>query len=149
MPEQEKRVKVRHQNNGKCPKCAQIFDKYPGVNSDLRSWFENVQDSHPTAHISCAGRGKADQEAVFAEGKSKARWGQSAHNWNCAIDIFHMKMNHDGSVVALYDRPWYIEIIEPNLEPFLKWYGTPGSSFYELPHVEIADWRNGNARLVE
>ena len=139
---------VKHVNNGKCPKCQEIFNTYEGFNTDLRAWFESLQDSHPSAHISCAGRGKAKQEEAVAKGASRAHYGESAHNFNCAIDLFVMQVGVD-----LYDRKWFMEIIEPNLEPFLNWYGKKGAKFYELPHIEVLDWRDlvkqGLAKLVE
>ena len=134
---------MKHVNNGRCEKCQEILNKYPNVNKDLREWFESLQDSHPSAHISCAGRGKADQEDAVKRGASRAHYGQSSHNYNCAVDLFVMQQGLD-----LYDKKWFHEILAPNLEPFLKWYGAPDAVFKELPHVEISDWRDLKAKGV-
>lgn len=124
------------------------MNKYPGFNLILREWFESFQSVFPEAHISCAGRGKEEQELKFQEGLSRAHWKGSSHNWNCAIDIFEM----DGDA-EIYEKEWFMNVLFPNLPDHLEWYGKPGSSFYELPHVEIKGWRTlrdlGVLKLVE
>lgn len=128
---------LKHANNGKCEKCAWFFDRYPGFHEDLRGWFEAFQAKHPEAHISCAGRGRADQELAVKQKLSRAHYGQSAHNWNCAIDFFvQIKGSED-----IYPRAWFYSTLQPALPSWLKWYGEPGSSFFELPHVEVRNWR--------
>ena len=128
---------MSHANNGSCPKCQELFDKYPDFNHDLREWFEDFQGKHPSAHISCAGRGRIEQESDFHRGASKAHFGQSAHNYGCAIDLFVMQSGLD-----LYDKNWFETVLAPNLEPWLEWYGAPGESFKELPHVEVRSWKS-------
>lgn len=143
---------IKHVNNGKCPKCALIFDKYKGFHPGLRAWFEGVQLAHPEAHVSSAGRGKLEQELFFKQGSSRAKYGQSAHNYNAAIDIFKLHMNG-----AEWPKPWFTDVVgaavkklNENPSDFkLKWYGEPGSKFYELPHVEIKDWASLPLPLVE
>lgn len=127
---------MKHTNNGKCDKCKEIFEKYANFNPKVRSWFVMFQAKHPEAHISCAGRGSADQAAAKAAGASRASFGESAHNWNAAIDLFVLLPGKD-----LYDKTWFKEVVAPEVPFFLNWYGTPGSSFYELPHIELRDWR--------
>lgn len=133
---------MSHTNNGVCPKCKEIMNKYPGLNSDLKNWFVMFQAKHPEGHISCAGRGKADQEAAFNAGMSRAHWGQSAHNYNCAIDFFEMS----GKPKDIYEEKWFKEVLAPALPFFLNWYGAPGSSFRELPHVEVRNWHELKAK---
>lgn len=106
------------------------------------------QRNHPEAHISCAGRGRLDQESFYAKGASKARYGESAHNFNAAIDIFRLLENE-------YDlsKDWFQAALVPSLTPDLNWYGRPGAPFYERPHIEIGAWnqmaKNGILNLVE
>lgn len=141
---------LRHLNNGDCPKCRQIFDTYPGFYEPLKKWFFNFQEKFETAHISCAGRGKAEQEKFKRIGSSNSDWMESAHNWNAAIDIFWIV---DGQ--AVYYRDWYKQRLWPELEGHLdfKWFGAPDTKFYELPHVQVRDWvamaKTGELRLVE
>jgi hypothetical protein len=139
---------IKHQNNGACPKCKEIFGKYHNFNPKVRSWFVIFQAAHPEAHISCAGRGHADQEIKRSEGLSKASYGQSAHNYNCAIDVFVSLSQKD-----IYDKKWFNEVLAPEIPYFLNWYGAPDSRFHELPHIELRDWRRlkatGMVSLVE
>lgn len=127
---------IHHLNNGVCPKCNDIFEKYPDFNMHLRYWFTKLQSIHPEAHISCAGRGRIDQEQALKDKRSKANWLESAHNYNCAIDIFVIAQN-----LHIYDIGWFNEVIAPNITDQLEWYGAPHASFKELPHVEIKNWK--------
>lgn len=131
-----------------CPGCSLVFAKYPGFNSMLADWFDGIRATHSDAHVSCAGRGRIDQEAAFARGASKAHYGQSSHNYNAAIDLWQMLNG-----VYTLDQQWFNDLIGMHLTDELKWYGVPGSAFFELPHVEVADWRNmaktGTLTLVE
>lgn len=139
---------LKHLNSGKCEKCIQIMDRYPGMNLDLRLWFALFQSKHPEAHISEAGRGVIEQEAAKAKGASKASFGESAHNYNCAIDMFEL----DGDL-NIYEKEWFEKVVAPEIPEYLVWYGVPGSKFFELPHVELRNWKNlrdeGKVKLVE
>lgn len=141
-------AQIKHQNNGLCPKCKEIFEAYPNFSQKLRGWFILLQSKHPEAHISCAGRGFLDQEAKKESGASRASYGQSAHNWNAAIDIFILLPNTD-----IYDEKWFDKILAPEIPFFINWYGAKGSVFYELPHLELREWRGlkiaGDLNLVE
>lgn len=139
---------MSHQNNGACLSCAQIFNRYPNFNQELRDWFSAIQRHYPEAHISCAGRGMIDQNLLFQRGATKASWGHSAHNFNLAIDIFQLK---DGEYNL--DLIWFECVVGQALYSGLTWFGRPGAPFPERPHVEIANWPDlvhaGNAHLVK
>jgi hypothetical protein len=141
---------MRHENDGNCQKCEQIFTRYPGFHAGLRKWFKDLQAKVPTAHISCAGRGQQDQEECVRRGASRAHWSKSAHNWNAAIDIFEMGGK---STTDLYERAWYNEHVAKSIPDDLEWYGAPGASFPELPHVQLRGWKllanAGKLKLVE
>jgi len=142
-------IRVLHQNSGDCKKCDMVLDRYPGFHIMLRAWFKAFQGLHPEAHISCAGRGELDQEAAFTNKTSRAHYGESAHNYNAAIDLFEMR----GDSRNIYERDWFVNILKPALEPWQKWYGREGSPYPELPHVEVSDWKflakTGALSLVE
>lgn len=139
---------MRHANNGKCEKCLEIINRYPLFNSSLLMWFQVFQAKYHEAHVSCAGRGKQAQEDAYNHGFSRSKWGFSAHNFNVALDLW---VNKDG--LNIYDKTWFDTILAPEIPSFINWYGRPGSSFYELPHIEIKDWRkmlaNKEIELVE
>ena len=138
----------KHENNGQCSHCQEILNKYEGFNQHLRDWFEEVQAAQPETHLSCAGRGRIEQESDFHRGASRAHYGQSSHNFNCAIDLFCLVPGLD-----LYDRAWFASVIAPRITSQLEWYGKPDAPFKELPHVEIKLWKElvqeGLAKLVE
>lgn len=128
---------VHHENTGACAKCVEIFATYPEFYAPLQAWFVALQAQHPEVHISCAGRGQVDQEVCFERGASRAHWLQSSHNFNAAIDTFVLSGG-----VATWPTPWYDNVIAPAIvgTPF-SWYGAPGASFFELPHIEATDWK--------
>lgn len=132
-----------------CLECARIFNRYTGFNEELRTWFEAIRVDHQDAHISWAGRGRIDQEYFFKKGASQAHYGESAHNANCAIDLFQQ----DQGGRYLLDAEWFKKVVEINIYSNLEWYGAPGAKFKELPHVQIKNWRDlvllGRAQLVE
>lgn len=137
-----------HDLSGHCPKCEEIFNRYPGFNDELKTWFQAIQIENPEAHISCAGRGKSDQLMLFNENRSKATWRESAHNWNSAIDVFQLKNGQ-----AVYDMKWFKRVMASALYPALNWYGRQDAPYYELPHFEIKEWnqlaKDGILKLVE
>lgn len=114
----------------------------------VRGWFILFQSKHQEAHISCAGRGIKDQQAAKAAGASRADFGESAHNWNAAIDVFVQLPQKN-----IYDENWFKTVFAPEVPYFLNWYGAPGATFHELPHIELREWRgrkaSGELALVE
>lgn len=139
---------MSHVNEDFCPGCAQVLNRYPDFSEELRTWFLALRMEHPETHASCAGRGRIDQEVAFSRGASKAHYGESAHNCNAAIDLFELK---DGQYTL--DPAWFQLVVAPALYASLRWYGEPKASFYELPHVELRNWKeclqNGTTHLVE
>jgi len=96
-----------------------------------------VQNLLPEFHISCAGRDEHEQTMLRNRGSSLADWGRSAHNFNAAIDTF--VQGYDPTTI--YPKDWYRVMIPSRLPPWLNWYGTPGSKFFELPHFEPVGWK--------
>lgn len=142
-------MRSKHINSGNCEKCASIFDSYADFHTGLRDWFLNFQSQNPEAHISAAGRGKADQEADFEAGRSNAHWGQSPHNFNAAVDVF--KLLQTG---ASWDRQWFTNVMAPDARGAgFVWGGDWRGKLGDYPHVEVADWKElvakGILKLVE
>lgn len=128
---------TKHTNSGDCQKCNQIIDRYPGFYAPLRRWFKDFQKKNPACHTSCAGRGELDQEACFIRGASKAKWPESSHNWNAALDIFELQ----GDIENIYEESWYLTVLKPALPDWIEWYGEPTAKFDELPHIQYRNWR--------
>lgn len=139
---------MKHQNKADCDRCLDILLKYHGIYPQLKSWFIVMRAKYPVLHCSEAGRGMKRQLLMFQEKKSRARFGESAHNWNAAIDTFIMAPGLD-----LYDKDWYEKHFAPEVPDWANWYGAPGSKFYERPHIEVRDWKmlaaTGVLKLVE
>lgn len=147
-------LKVRHTNNGNCLKCDLLFEAYAGFHTGLQAWFKNIQASVPDAHISEAGRGRLKQESYFEQGATRAHYGYSAHNYNCALDIFCM----EEAWMTSYNKNWFDSVVgaavenhnnTPKSEFLINWYGRKGATFYELPHCEVKGWKRHNFKLVE
>lgn len=130
-----------------CPGCLEKINKYPNFLLPLKDWFFKVRAKNLTFHVADAGRGKIDQEAYCARGASQAHWGQSAHNFNCALDTFFQIDGQYRLDSNLYDS------LVMGLDPNISWYGAADAEFKERPHFEWKDWRTlkteGVAKLVE
>lgn len=140
---------MKHVNNGQCEYCLSIINRYPGFNENLKSWFVEFQGKHPEVHTSCAGRGEQDQEMLFAKGATRAHFGQSAHNFGLALDLFVIIKGSN----SIYPQEWFNNILAPNLPKWIEWFGAKGSVFFELPHIEIRGWkelvRQGIVKLIK
>jgi peptidoglycan L-alanyl-D-glutamate endopeptidase CwlK len=94
-----------------------------------------------------ATRGRADQERAFAGGKSKARFGQSAHNYVPAIafDLFPSPYdwNNRQSFINLYNVVMRIaKAHDIPLRSGLDW--NMDGNFkdgWDAPHYELHPWR--------
>ena len=141
---------MKHENNGACQKCLEVINAYPGFHEPLKDWFIATQKALPEVHVSEAGRGKARQAACLKSGASKAKFGKSAHNYNCALDLFEMGGD---DIKNIYEKKWFIEKLAPTLKDSIEWYGKKGAPFFELPHIELKGWRDmvkaGTLKLVE
>jgi hypothetical protein len=141
-----------HTNINNCLGCEKVFEKYPNLYQPLRDWVYEVRSKHLDAHVSWAGRGKADQELFYKKGLSRAQYGQSAHNYNAAVDFFQLIQTG-----AYFGTSWYKEVIGPFVlqNPSLRWYGVIEGhhDFLEYPHVELRNWKElvsrGELKLVE
>lgn len=126
---------AKHVNSGNCPKCKEMLYATT-THPDLMQWFIDIQASSPEVHISYAYRGKADQDKFFREGKSKAKFGQSPHNYKptMAIDLFFLV---DGK--ADFSMTKYKAIAE-DMPNELEWGGS--WKFRDGPHFEVRGWKN-------
>jgi hypothetical protein len=140
---------MSHINNGHCPECQIILDRFPNFNSELRKWFEEFQGHHPEMHTSEGGRGRINQERDFQKRASRAHYLQSAHNYGCGMDLFVILPKEK----SIYPVRWFCDILYPALPAWIVWLGAPNSTFPELPHIELKNWKQlvaeGLAKPVE
>ena len=105
-------------------------------------------------------RGRAAQELAYRTRRSKARFGQSAHNWAPAIalDVCPLPINWKNT------RPFVTlakEIVLPLAKEMnipIRWGGdwnvngkTEDEKFVDMPHYELTPWRSfaKDAKLFE
>lgn len=109
-----------------CPLCAEKLEQ---AHHYMRKWFENVKRRHPKAHISCAWRGKEDQDRAFQGKKSKLPFPLSKHNrmingkpCSLALDLF--ELSDEGQ--AIFSPSFYAKINGENEEDRarIRWGGT-------------------------
>jgi hypothetical protein len=129
-------VKPRHLNTGSCEKCALILKD---ACEELSLFASNLQKRHPDAHVSCSYRNEADQNRAFELGHSKARFGQSPHNFKPSLAIDFFRLTQAGG--AAFDRPWYIAVLMPAVRAAGLVSGGDFRSFRDYPHVEVKDWK--------
>jgi hypothetical protein len=128
---------ARHINNGTwCPLCA---EKMKDACEELQQFHREFQAQHPDAHVSCSYRPEADQNRAFALGHSKAKFGQSPHNFRPALAIDYFRLTQAGG--ASFDRPWYIAVLMPAVRKAGLVSGGDWAKFRDYPHVEVPNWR--------
>lgn len=127
---------MRHTNTDVCTRCEAILkDAHP----DLQAFAAEVRREHPDAHVSWSYRGEKDQNAAFASGVSKARFGESPHNYRPALAIDWFRLTHTG---AEWKANWFMDVIVPAARAAGLVSGADFPKFRDLPHVELKDWRS-------
>jgi len=95
-------------------------------------------------------RGRKDQDAAFNAGRSKARYGQSAHNWTPAIAVDLFPAPYDWNNHAAFDRLAVVMMrIAKEQNVPLRWGGDWNmdgnrtlSDAWDKPHFELHPWRS-------
>lgn len=125
---------AKHEISPKCPKCQEML--YAGLADPvMRQWFEDLQVQRPEVHIAYVYRNKDDQDKFFREGKSKAKFGLSPHNYMpcLAIDIFFLVNGQ-----YYLDESW-LKNIASNLPDGIEWGGN-FPKFPDGPHFQRIGW---------
>lgn len=138
-------MKVRHTNSEKCARCEHILSKYQ-VHPELLAFFYVFRAAHPDAHISASGRGELEQNEHFEKKVSKAKWGQSPHNYEPVMALDWFRLTQAGG--ASFDLPWFREVMNPMVKKFDKLVHGGDWKFKDWPHVELADWKNNKGKLI-
>lgn len=87
----------------------------------------------------CVWRGEHEQNRLYVQGRSKVTYGNSAHNYGCAVDLIHGTKGWD-----IPEKSWAM-IGHIGLELAaskgwkIQWGGT--WKFYDPAHWELANWR--------
>lgn len=89
----------------------------------------------------CGTRGKEEQEKAFDEGKSKAHYGQSPHNFEPARAFDFTPYPCDWNDVEGFKRVAKVIMdCAKELHIDITWGGD--FSFKDYPHFELTNWRN-------
>lgn len=95
----------------------------------------------------CVIRGSQDQNRLFREGRSKARAGESPHNYGAAVDLIHGTKGWD-----LTRKQWAIighlgKEAAASAGIAVNWGGD--WKFYDPAHWELASWREIRAQYAD
>lgn len=94
-------------------------------------------------------RGRAAQELAFRTGRSKARFGQSAHNWSpsIALDVCPLPVNWKNTKPFISLARNIVLPLAAEMKISLRWGGDwngdgiQNESFIDMPHYELMPWR--------
>ena len=102
----------------------------------LQNLFEEVI-KHVDCTILCGRRGRDDQEKAFSEGKSRAHYGQSPHNYSpsLAVDVMPYPIDwNDMDRLKAFAHD--VKLIAAVMKIKVRW-GGDFESFFDGPHWEL------------
>ena len=131
---------VRHENNGRCPKCAELLKL---AHPKLRAFAEKRQSENAEVHVSCTFRDKADQDRAFAIHASDKKWPMSKHNRTPSYAVDFFQIDRHGN--PQWNKDWFLlEIGVPAERAGFRWGGDWDRDGVphergegDNPHVEI------------
>ena len=122
-----------------------LDDLRPEIRPKVDAWLAACTAAGIDVLVTCTLRSNEDQAVLYAQGRTtaghivtKAKPGQSAHNFGLAIDI--VPMIH-GKPDWLGTSPAWHQVGVLGQAQGLEWYGAPGALFPELPHFTLSNWR--------
>jgi peptidoglycan L-alanyl-D-glutamate endopeptidase CwlK len=128
---------MKHRNTPTCPRCeATLRDAAP----ELQEFARSVRHSDPEAHVSWAYRGKQDQEEALARGTTRAKFGDSPHNYLPALAVDFFRITPNG--LAEWNAEWLKARLAIPARASNLVYGGDWKNFKDWPHVEVADWKS-------
>lgn len=104
-----------------------------------RSFVKALQAHGVPARCTEVYRGKERQNALKAQGRSRASFGQSAHNYGMACDVIHADLGWDMNRVQWALFGIIGKEIARRQHLSLVWGGD--WDFWDPAHWELADWR--------
>ena len=111
-------------------------DKLDTCHSDLQRLFEEVI-RHRDCTIITGNRNREDQEKAFQEGKSKAHYGQSFHNYSpsLAVDVMPYPIDWD-DIKGIHEFAGFVLGVAAAMNIRIQW-GGHFKSFFDGPHYEL------------
>lgn len=122
-----------------------INDLSPAFRVMAAAFLDNVKSAGIDLIVTCTYRTMAEQTALYAQGRTlpgpivtRAKAGQSAHNYGMAIDV--VPIVNGKCCWNEKDLVWQ-EIGNIGQAHKLVWYGAPNAKFHEMPHFQHPDWK--------
>jgi peptidoglycan L-alanyl-D-glutamate endopeptidase CwlK len=126
-----------------------LDDLHPALQPLAHAFLSRCADAGVTPLITCTWRSGAEQDALYAQGRTapgprvtNARAGQSAHNFilngQPAARAFDVVPLLAGKPQWDAGHPHWQMMGRIGTELGLNWYGRPGAPFREFPHFELA-----------
>jgi peptidoglycan L-alanyl-D-glutamate endopeptidase CwlK len=122
-----------------------LDDLRPEIRALVDPWLSDCQAQGIYVLVTSTLRSNEDQAVLYAQGRTtpgnivtNAKPGQSAHNYGLALDIvplIHGKPDWSGN------SPIWTEIANLGQARGLQWLGAPDSSFHELAHFQLPNWK--------
>lgn len=109
-----------HTSDAECPLCEVKLEQ---AHIDLVKWFKDLKSRHPEVHVSWSHRDEASQNQAIADGTTKLKFPDSAHNKTpaLALDIFQI----DDAGKAKWDPVFCAKVNQESMSLgyHLKWGG--------------------------
>jgi len=115
------------------------YDADPDLIAFQRAFIAEMQRRGLPFFAHTIWRDEVTQNRLYREGRTRARFGQSAHNYGMAVDIVHF-----GRYWDLTEKEWAVigligKEVARKRNIKVTWGGD--WSFYDPAHWELADWR--------
>jgi len=121
-----------------------LKELHPKFLPTVEQFLEDIKTLGIDLIVTCTRRTNFEQATLYAQGRTapgkivtKAKPGQSAHNWGLAIDVVPVV---NGKPCWEDNNPIWQEIGKIGFARGMEWYGVPGSAFHELPHFQMPNW---------
>jgi hypothetical protein len=124
---------LSHLNQAQCASCDQILAE---CSEPLQQWFYSERTENFSLHATTGYRGQKQQEASFQEGRSKAHFGESPHNYfpSRAVDLVFIVKGKNVWTPAEY------EPVAKRAPANIEWGGY-WKDFKDIPHFQERDWK--------
>ncbi len=118
------------------------FDRLSKAHPDIQSAVKNVASKISfDVIVSCTTRSREDQAAAFKSGNSKAKFGQSPHNYSPALAVDLVPCDNDGKPDWTTIHLYKALAEEMKRELNITW-GGDWKTFKDYPHFELPDWKD-------
>ena len=136
-----------------------LNDLSPVVRPKVDAFLASCKAAALDVLVTCTLRTMAEQAALYAVGRTvtgkgqspalpmgrvvtRAKPGQSAHNFGMAVDIVPMVSGKpDWEFDQRFPDPAWSKVGRLGMLAGLRWYGAPDAPFVEGCHFEQPDWR--------